>query len=260
MSTFDADDLDARQPELIRRVLPGVRWYMRHYVRLRVEGLELLRCEPTLFVANHNGGIFGPDLVATLGVLWSSLGPSAPVYALAHDFAMKQLTPLGRVLQRFGALRAHPDNARRALRRGAQVLVYPGGDVEAYRHHSQRDRIMLGGRRGYLRLARELGVPIQPIVTQGAHRSALILAEGKRIARLTRLQAWARVQRFPVAVCLPWGVAVGPWLPYLPLPFALRMRVLPSTLVGQDENLEDAHARVTGAMQLALSELAGGRK
>jgi hypothetical protein len=32
---FDGDALDAREPELIARALPAVRWYMRRYVRLR---------------------------------------------------------------------------------------------------------------------------------------------------------------------------------------------------------------------------------
>jgi 1-acyl-sn-glycerol-3-phosphate acyltransferase len=255
MMEFDGDSLQARDPRLIARTLPLLRWYMRRYVRLATEGLEQLGREPVLLVANHNGGLFGPDLPATLGTLWSTLGPDTPLYGLAHDFAMKQLTPLGRILQRFGALRACPENARRALAAGGQVLVYPGGDIEAYRHFRLRHRIVLGGRRGYLRIARELGVPIQPLVTRGAHASALIVHEGRALAQLIRLPSWGRLQRFPVTLCLPWGLALGPWLPYLPLPWKLRLRVLPKTLVRQDETLEEAHARIAGAMQSALNEL-----
>lgn len=253
-------DLNARDPRLIAKLLPFLRWYMRRYVRLEVQGLELLGRGPALLVANHNGGICGPDLLATLGTLWCELGPEAPLHALAHDFAMKQVTPLGRALQRFGALRACPENARRALAQGGQVLVYPGGDIEAYRHYSLRDRIVLGKRRGYLRLAQELAVPIQPLVVQGAHRSAIILSEGRGIARRARLQSWARIERFPIALCLPWGLGVGPWLPYLPLPFKLRLRVLPRTWVGPDESLDQAHARITDGMQRALSELRPERR
>jgi 1-acyl-sn-glycerol-3-phosphate acyltransferase len=255
MTVFDGDTLDARDPELIDRILPAVRWYMQYYVRLRAEGLERLGAEPTLHVANHNGGIFGPDLLATLGSLWHALGPTSPLYALAHDFAMKQLTPLGRCLQRFGALRASPENARRALAQGAHVLVYPGGDLEAYRHFSRRDRIVLGRRHGYLRIARELQAPIQPLVTHGAHRSAMIFHEGERLAQVMRLRSWARLERFPIALCLPWGVSFGPWLPYFPLPFSLRLRVLPKMFVKKHETDEQAHARVVTAMQRALSEL-----
>jgi len=255
---FDGDDLDAREPAFISRVLPMFRWYAQHYVRLAKSGLEHLGNEPALLVANHNGGICGPDLPATLATLWGCLGPEAPLYALAHDFAMRQLTPLGRVLQKFGALRASPENARRALSRGAQVLVYPGGDIEAYRHFSPRDAIVLGRRRGYVRLARELGVPIQPIVVQGAHRSAVVVSEGCRLARLAKLHRWARIERFPIALCVPWGLALGPWLPYLPLPLGLRLRVLPKTWVGPDDDVELAHARIAGSMQSTLNELCRG--
>jgi hypothetical protein len=70
--------------------------------------------------------------------------PEAPLYALAHDFAMQQFRAFGRVLQRFGAVRASRDNALRVLAAGGQALVYPGGDLEAYRHYRLRDRIVLG--------------------------------------------------------------------------------------------------------------------
>jgi 1-acyl-sn-glycerol-3-phosphate acyltransferase len=256
---LDADDLDAREPAWIARVLPLFRGYTRHYVRLEASGLQHLGHEPTLLVGNHNGGICGPDLPATLATLWGRLGPEAPLYALAHDFAMRQVTPLGHLLQKFGALRASPENARRALNRGGQVLVYPGGDIEAYRHFSRRDSIVLGSRRGYLRLARELQVPIQPIVVQGAHRSALVLSEGRRLARLAKLHSWARLERFPIALCAPWGLALGPWLPYLPLPLRLRLRVLPKTWVDRSEDIELAHARITRGMQSTLTELSRAR-
>ncbi len=255
MGALDADTLEFRDPELIARCLPLVGWYTRRYVRLHVEGLENITRDPALFVGNHNGGIFGPDLLCTLATLWSELGPEAPLYAMAHDFAMRQFTPLGRVLRRFGALRAHPDNARRVLSAGGQVLVYPGGDIDAYRSFRRRDQVVLGERVGFLRVARDAGVPIVPVVAQGAHRSALILYEGAGLARRVRMKRWARLERFPVAICLPWGLALGPWLPYLPLPFAVRLRFLPAVRVQPGASLGGSLARVRDSMQRALNDL-----
>lgn len=254
---FDGDSLQRRDPALIAKALPLLRLYTRHYVRLRVEGLAHLRRGPGLLVGNHSGGMAGPDLPATLCTLWDALGCSTPLYALTHDFAMRQFTPLGRLLQPFGAVRASPSNARRILSSGGLSLVYPGGDVEAFRHFSRRDRVVLAGRYGFVRVARELGAPIQPLVVHGAHRSALVVSEGRRLARLLKLHAWARLERFPVALCLPWGVALGPWLPYLPLPFRLSLRILPRTFVGSDETIEAAHARISRSMDAALRDLAG---
>jgi len=254
--SVDTDRLDARDPTLIARLLPFVRASNRRYLRLRTEGFESLPQGPALYVGNHNGGIAGPDLCCTLGTLWDARGPEAPLYALAHDFAMRQVKPFGAVLQRFGALRATPDNALRALRSGAQVLVYPGGDLDAYRHASRRDEVVLGKRTGFIRLAQTAGVPIVPIVAHGAHRSAYIFSEGEALARLLGLKRWGRLERFPLAFALPWGLTLGPWLPYLPLPFPIQLRALAPIAAAPGADPEAIREQVRAVMQAAMDDLA----
>ena len=253
---FDADSLEARDPALIAAILPVLKVSNRHYFRLRPEGFESLERGPVLYVGNHNGGIAGPDICGTLGSLWDARGPEAPLYALAHDFAMRHFQPFGALLQRFGALRAKPENALRALRAGAQVLVYPGGDLDAYRHARRRDEVVLGSRTGFVRVAQAAGVPIVPIVAHGAHRSAYIFSEGEAIARMLKLKQRARLERFPLALALPWGLAIGPWIPYLPLPFPIHLRVLPPIPAPPEANPEGLRERVQVAMQTALDDLA----
>lgn len=255
MGGFDPDRLDGRDPQLIEALLPALERFNRHYLGLRAEGVDNVPSGPALLVANHNGGIMGPDLSCTLAVLWRHLGPRSPLFALAHDFAMRQFTPLGRVLQKLGAVRASPGNAEGALRQGGQVLVYPGGDHDAYRRSTRRDEVVLLPRTGFVRLAQAARVPIVPIVAQGAHRSAWILTEGERIARVLRLQRWARLERFPIALALPWGLSLGPWLPYLPLPFPVRLRVLPPRLVSPADDPLVIAARVQVEMQAALDDM-----
>jgi 1-acyl-sn-glycerol-3-phosphate acyltransferase len=256
MMDLDADRLDARDPALVAAILPFVRAANRRYLRLRAEGFDRIGTAPALYVGNHNGGITGPDLCCTLGSLWDALGPETPLYALAHDFAMRQIRPFGAVLQRFGGLRATPDNALRALRSGAPVLVYPGGDLDAYRHARRRDEVVLGPRTGFVRVAQGAGVPIVPIVAHGAHRSAYIFSEGEGLARLIGLKRWARLERFPLALALPWGLALGPWLPYLPLPFPIQLRALPPIAAPPDASPESIRDQVQTAMQDALDDLA----
>lgn len=244
-----------RDPQLIGAVLPLLRAFNRRYLRLRVSGTEHLRRGPVLYISNHNGGIMGPDLFCTLGTLWDALGPENPLYAMAHDFAMRQFQALGRVIGRFGALRAHPEHAAQVLAAGGQVLCYPGGDLEAYRHTSRRDEIVLGERTGFVRVAQRCRVPIVPIVVHGAHRSGYIFTEGEALARRMNLPRWGRLRRFPVALALPWGLAVGPWLPYLPLPFPIGLRVLPPMPVGESEDPVAVRERVRVVMQGALLDL-----
>jgi 1-acyl-sn-glycerol-3-phosphate acyltransferase len=245
-----------RDPQLIARLLPLANAFNRLYLRLRVSGTEHLSRDPVLYVSNHNGGIAGPDLSCTLATLWNELGPDAPIYAMAHDFAMRQFTPLGALLSRFGAVRAKPNNAQRILAEGGQVLVYPGGDLDAYRESSRRDEIVFGTRTGFVRVARRANVPIVPIVVHGAHRSAFVLSDGERIARAINLPAWGRLERFPIALALPWGLALGPWVPYLPLPFPVTLAILPPTRIEEGESDDEARERIRGLMQSKLDELA----
>ena len=257
MAGFDADRLDARDATLISRLMPIASAFSQRYLRVTVEGRENLVRGPAIFTSNHNGGIAGPDLACTLPMLWEALGPDAPVYALAHDFAMRQLTPLGRLLQRLGAVRASRSNAEKILERGASFLVYPGGDLEAYRHSRRRNEIVLGSRSGFVSVAQVTGAPIVPIVAFGAHRSAYIFHEGRDLAHALKMKQWARLERFPIALALPWGVALGPWLPYAPLPFPVRLRVLAPEHVDASENPVHARERIQARMQRALDELRG---
>jgi 1-acyl-sn-glycerol-3-phosphate acyltransferase len=252
---YHPDSLENRDPELIARALPLLEAFNARYFRFECQGSEHVPRGPVLFVGNHNGGIAGPDLPCTLAHLWRLLEPTSPLFALAHDFAMRQFTLLGRLLQRFGALSANRTNATRVLAAGGQVLVYPGGDLEAYRRFTRRDEVMILPRTGFVRVAREVGAPIVPIVAHGAHRSALIFSEGKRLASALNMRSWARLQRFPFALALPWGVAPGPWLPYLPLPFRIRLRILAPILVAETDDATEVARHVQNTMQQALGEM-----
>lgn len=253
---YDPDRLDAREPDLVARVLPWFTLLCDRYFRLRVEGAEHVGDEPLILAGNHNNGILGPEVAATFVTLLRRRGPRAPVYALAHDFAMRQLPPFGALLQRLGGVRATPENARRILAAGGQVIVYPGGDLEAYRPTRRRDEIILGERSGFVRVAQEAGVPIVPVVAHGAHRSAFIVTDGEPIARVLQLKRRARIERFPVALALPWGVACSPWMPYLPLPFPVRLRFLPPVRVGPHEDAASVRERLRAMMQAALDAMA----
>ena len=131
-----------------------------------------------------------------------------------------------------------------------------GGDLEAYRHYRRRNEVVILPRTGFIEVARANGVPIIPVVVQGAHRSAYIFTEGKAIAQFLRLRHWARLERFPIALALPWGIALGPWLPYLPLPFPIRLRILPPIHIAADTDAMEAGRHIQMLMQQALNEMA----
>ncbi len=195
-----ADDLDARDPELVGLMLA-------FYVPVR---------GPVLLVGNHNGAFLPSDAFFTGLAIHERDGPERRMYALAHDVLFED--PLLRsYAQRLGMLRAGHDGAHRALAAGDCVLVYPGSDLDAFRPFRERAKIVLGGRKGFLKLALRERAPIVPVVSVGTHEQLLVLTRGDRIARLTHAHAWARTEVVPIVLSLPWGITSG-FLPYLPLP------------------------------------------
>ncbi len=259
-----AVDLSGRDPEFIRRQMP-IMWLLATlYFRGEVRGLERIPEEgPVLFVGNHSGGNMTPDSMAFLLAYNRQFGMERPIYVLAHSL-VTALPVVGRISRKLGIVTAGPRAGEAVLAAGADLLVYPGGDRETHRPWTAHDEIRFGHRRGFLRLARDAGVPIVPVVSSGGQETFLPLADGRRIARALRLDRLARLKVVPVSLALPWGLNVGDMLGHLPLPAKIRIEVLPPVDVvkrfgkrGAASN--EAYRYVTGKMQEALTSLAGER-
>lgn len=260
----DPDNLDAVDPALIAVASVWCDRLCRLWHRLEVRGLDNLPEGPSLVVGNHNAGTmflealgFGARAHRERGELWCSL---------AHD-ALMAAPVVGPLLSRLGAVRARHDAAHRALASGRKVLVFPGGNAEAFRSYRRRHEVDLQGRRGFLRLAVRAQVPISPVVFIGGQEGFLVLREGRRLARAIGADRWLRSDAWPVMLAAPWGLVVGP-LPHLPLPVDCTAQVLPpipvSHLSPEDADDEEAmsalYAQVEGAMQAAMDALAAERK
>lgn len=225
MRSPDPDLGSQRDPAFIRAHLDKLAFVFDHYHRANIEGLEHIPKGRALIVGNHSGGAMSPDMFALMLAWWRRFGAEAPAFGLAHDFPF--LIPgFGALMRKVGAVRASPVNAMELLRRDAKVLVYPGGDIDAFRPWSRRNEIVFGDRSGFVKIALRTGAPIVPVVSVGSHHALRILTDGRTFARKIGLARFARIDVFPVALCLPWGVSFGPGL-YLPIPVRLRMRVLP---------------------------------
>src|SRR3954452_22455602 len=158
--TVDDTGIDGWDPDYVRRVLPVWRALMGTYFRGEVRGLENIPDEgPSLLVGNHSGGTLIADTFVFTGEFYDHFGPDRRFHQLAHDIAAR--TPAVGI-NRWGTVAASHDNARKAFEKGAPVLVYPGGDYETFRPTWHGDRIEFGGRKGFIKLALEQGVPIVP--------------------------------------------------------------------------------------------------
>lgn len=250
-------DLDARDPEFIRAQLPGMWLLTSLYFRAEVRGLDRVpESGPVLFVGNHSGGNMSPDTLVFMLAFNTYFALERPIYALAH--ALVTSWPLlGSFLKRWGVLTAGPDAAAQALRTGGCVLVYPGGDVDAHRPWTARHEVRFDGRKGFIRLAREAGVPIVPVVSAGGHDTFITLTDGRRLAKALRLDRLARLKVLPISLALPWGVNVGDFFGHLPFPAKIRVEVLDPIDVRAQFGADDdaAYDYVTGLMQETLLAL-----
>src|SRR3954464_11492341 len=188
-------------PEHIARTLPLLNRLLSAYFRSEVRGIENVPATgPALLVGNHSGGTMIVDTFLFTFAFYDHFGPVRRFHQLAPDIAARIPG-----LRRFGTLVASHENAQRAFGVGAPVLVYPGGDVETFRPSWHSDRVEFSGRKGFVRLALEAGVPIVPVVSIGGQETALFLTRAQHLARALRLDRFAPRAGPPLSLRPPLG-------------------------------------------------------
>ncbi|MEO9220763.1 MAG: 1-acyl-sn-glycerol-3-phosphate acyltransferase [Mycobacteriaceae bacterium] len=261
-SLVPAGDLDARDTDYIREGLPGLWLLASRYFRADVQGLHHIPREgPVLLVGNHSGGITTPDTFVFTLAFSTYFGVERAFYQLAHNLVVG--SPLGIILKRYGTVAANSRNTAAALQSGAAVLVYPGGDHEVFRPSWEQGTVNFGGRTGYIRIALEQGVPIQPVVSIGGQETALFLTRGEHLARWTRVDRLLRLKSLPLLFGLPFGLMPA-LFGHFPLPAKVSVRVLPPIDLreryGDAPDVEEINRDVLAAMQDVLTSLHQDRR
>ena len=262
-SRVPAADLDERDPDYIRESLPRLWLLASLYFRAEVRGLGNVPEEgPVLLVGNHSGGNLTPDTGVFTLAFSTYFGVERPFYQLAHNLVLSM--PGLSFLRKYGTVAASHENARKALQAGAAVLVYPGGDYEVHRPSWEGDRVDFGGRKGFLRLALDAGVPIVPVVSIGGQETSLFLSRGERLAKGLRLDKLFRLKVLPISIALPWVINVGDMAGHLPLPAKITVEALPPIDLrrefGADPDLDEVYDHLVRQMQETLDALAAERR
>ncbi len=262
-SRVPAADLDERDPDYIRESLPRLWLLASLYFRAEVRGLGNVPEEgPVLLVGNHSGGNLTPDTSVFTLAFSTYFGVERVFHQLAHNLVLSM--PGLSFLRKYGTVAASRDNARKALQAGAAVLVYPGGDYEVHRPSWEGRRVDFGGRKGFLRLALDEGVPIVPVVSIGGQETALFLSRGERLAKGLALDRLFRLKVLPISIGPPWGLNVGDMLGHLPLPAKITIEALPPIDLrrefGADPDLDEVYDHLVRLMQETLDALAAERR
>jgi 1-acyl-sn-glycerol-3-phosphate acyltransferase len=257
--------LDVEQSELM--ALQKYLWnpLMDYWFRMEIEGWEHLPDPPVLVVGVHAGAPFVWD-AWTVGIQWwRRFGPDRVLHGTAHD-ALMAAPLIGTYFRRMGVLPAAPDSIAGALAAGHDVALWPGGEVDSLRPWTQRDQAILAGRKGFVRMAINAGVPIVPVATVGGPDSMPVLVRGRRLARALRLDQIARLKMFPIGLSAPWGLAPS-MLPEIPLPTKIRTAFQPAVeidpdpaLAGDDDYVGRKYDEVQASIQHGMDALARRRR
>jgi 1-acyl-sn-glycerol-3-phosphate acyltransferase len=261
VSAFDDGELENWDSAFVEQIKRKGWPILQRYFRAEVRGLEALpRERGALLVANHSGGSLTPDVVIFGSAFYDRFGYARPLFTLAHSQVF--VGPFEKWLGRLGVIHATRNNAARALKSGAVVLVFPGGDYDAYRPTRGANVVDFNGRKGYVSTALAAGVPIVPVVSIGGQETQLFLTRGTGLAKRLGLGR-LRVGILPITLGFPFGLSVF-IPPNVPLPAKIVTQVMEPIDIarqfGEHPDVDAVDRHVRSLMQKALDELGRQRR
>lgn len=257
---IEIPEIQKWDPVVTERLIRYLRPAVKTWLRSEVLGLEHIPPGGVLLVSNHSGGALPTDMPVFAVDFYEKFGYDRPLYGLAHDIILGG--PTSGLMRRLGLIRANRANAAEALRSGGAVLVFPGGDHDAYRPTWRQNVIDFKGRTGYVRTAIETATPIVPVVSIGGQEGQIYLTRGKWLARRLGIQNKMRTDILPISLGFPFGLTLIPL--NIPVPTKVITRVLePIDVVAQfgaEPDIAEVDALVRAVMQEALTTLASQRR
>lgn len=275
-------DLQVADDKFVRKIEPFLEGLYQHYFRCDVTGWENIPDGQALYVGNHNG-LLTFEVLMVFYAWWKKFGTSRRAVGLAHSIALKN--PFFRwILPRLGAIPANPEIAMEAFKRNYSLLVYPGGEKEAFRSYFERKKVDFYQRKGFIKLALKAKVPIVPLVSIGAHESYFILHRGEELAEKLGLKEKFRLHGLPItfrSLFFMWCVTTGifTFFPlllapaaftsiFIPMPAKMDFKILPpidlnamwNDALTEEQNHQRMYDYVVNTIQDSLTEEYSKRK
>jgi 1-acyl-sn-glycerol-3-phosphate acyltransferase len=203
-------------PQLTDTVLmPALRMIYEKWFRVEVTGAEHLPADGgALVVANHSGTLPW-DAVMTAIAVHDNHPRGKHLRMLGADLVFK-VPLLNTLARRSGQTVACGADARRLLRSGEVVGVWPEGFKGIGKPFSERYQLQRFGRGGFVATAMKAGVPIIPCSIVGAEEIYPKLADLKPLAKALGLPYFPVTPFFPLlgplgAIPLPtkWRIDFG---------------------------------------------------
>jgi len=187
------------------------------YWRVETHGMENIPSEgPVLIVGNHSGCL--PYDAAMLKIaIAKEHSERRDARFLVEDF-IYHFPFLGSIINRFGGVRACPENAKLALDAKQLLVVFPEGVKGLGKLHSERYRLARFGRGGFVKLCLKTRAPMVPVAFVGPEDIHPMIAKGHFISQIVG------TPYFPITWTFPW---LGP-LGTIPLPSKWSIHILPA--------------------------------
>lgn len=198
---------------------------MRVVSRPSLEGIDRLprgkanESVPFLLVGNHPSSLATFEFLSFMALYARAFPADAappPLAAFALAMAFRWW-PVSAIAPAIGAIPSTYAAAEDALAKGVPLVLFPGGDHEAFRPFWKQDHADFGGRKGFLRISHEAWVPVVPFAIRGV--SAPMLHSSRALAYLA---VWPRLfglKRYAIGVLGVVGAALIVWLVPLALPW-----------------------------------------
>jgi 1-acyl-sn-glycerol-3-phosphate acyltransferase len=263
--------MEPRPPNetLLKLQQPFVDLLEKYWFRVEVDGWERVPDETSLVIGVHSGGALTMDAWSLVNAWQKHFAGQRILHGTAHDVLMAA-PGLGDWFRAVGVIAANRRSVGAALARGEDVVVWPGGEVDAMRSWRKRDVATLGGRTGFVKQAIRSGVPIVPVATVGGHDTVFVLSEGKWLAdaldKVLGLKKTLRGANLPIIAGFPFPIAVEILPAHVPLPAKIRTEILDPIEVDTDPDragdtayVQKVYDEVEAVIQAGMDRLAARR-
>ncbi|MBC2716479.1 MAG: acyltransferase family protein [Desulfobacteraceae bacterium] len=237
-----------------------------HYFRVEMTGWERLPDKASMLIGIHSGTWLTMDAWTLCAEWWRRYQGERILHGTAHD-ALMAMPVLGQYFHNVGVIPAKRESVTAAFAAGHDVVIWPGGEVDAMRSWSKRYDVVLGGRTGFIRQAIRSGVPIVPIATVGGHDTVFVLSECRKLAKILRLKKYLRTDIAPLVLGFPFGITLEAFPMHIPYPAKIRTEILEPIEIDTDperekdnEYVDKKYKEVESCIQEGVNRLAGRRK
>jgi len=242
-SRAKAWSVDGQNQEVMKKQSVVWDFLLDHYFRLEMTGWDRLPATASMLVGIHSGTWLTMDAWTLCAQWWRRYSGQRILHGTAHDVLMA-LPVLGKFFRDVGVIPATRDSVSGAFAAGHDVVIWPGGEVDAMRSWSKRYKVVLGGRKGFIRQAIRSGVPIVPVATVGGHDTVFVLSECRKLAKMLRLKKLLRTEVAPLILGFPFGITLEALPMHIPLPAKIRTEILDPIEIDADPERENDNAYV----------------